>query len=1346
MENDESRKSSVAAMENVLADEPKDDTYDMAEEGESVVGFTGSLQWRYSFSKYIPGIFIDSYVVKKPDNLYQEIKCDDTTRKTFTQKIREWITHQGVEYKSTWLSSSNPNSVRISASALFGIWNEKIYSAELANLYDSHNNFRIYIPMDVTLEVFTNKNDTSNYAFRDEEKHPIYFIDTLFNHYLDRLNQKLDDSTSQQEYYHTDSIQIGEHKYYQRPQIYSLYMNKVRQSYHDWVKNNNSDRETKINIMHFIHGFSYEKEIEPSTISNRMIHEIESLREISEQYTWYQYRNDKAINIKPDQSQQGYSLDIYKLSPATATGRLKYTPTNEYKLNPSEIEDLFFSFLNLYSDYASLLSPTDSEIDKLTEDFNRFVPYKYRKTIPSNQVRNYLKNRYSNCELTPQELKSLFNSFLERNPNHKELHTMTLSEIEILSQYFEDLFPATCKTSDNVPIKKHICNWIITGNLLGTDMNASSGQSQKHDFDKKAEKYKEKSKVSPSISIKNFKNNDIINLFLTVSQSFITVITGMPGSAKGALCDALGEDLGDRYQDIMVSNQWRDRDSFISECLKPTGAHYQLFKWLDYEAQEKNGEGITLPYIICFKNASATSPEFYFEDFIKICKDWYRKKEHTLYNASLKVPKTLRFIFVMNYAPDGILSSDLAGLVNVIDVSAPEKLKDFIKDNHFKYKDYFNTLQPCFTVSGSDSTIPITPEETWNNGDDKYKNCKNLYKKFMNLIQKDIKINGSKAVLQTNRMEHAISRYLVKASDYLSNENVPPFETIKNTYIPTGVIVDEDDIPRTDSEDSSKAVPAEMVALDYAFAQRILPCFTKIKDEVSVDNPSELVEFLLENKLFRCAGLFKEALDSGKLKVADQLSDDANNEFIIKKCENLYKNLMANSWEPGETDDWKPDDVVKHICSLVNQYRDEASYTQNVVVNMLLCLTQGFLTVFSGKPGCGKTSICNILGRILGLSDYTSFNDRRNDVVDPSRYFVVSTERGWTSKRDFIGFYNPLTEQFDKTNAALYNAFLVMDHQARNNDPDSREKELPMFILLDEANLSPMEYYWADFMNLCEAWNENHSIDLGGGKVFKIPETLHFIATINNDHTTELLSPRLIDRANVIDLPPIGNLSALNQSADGSEASKITPIPWSLLKETFGCSESEAKLLKEDQMDAETDEDFEWRKTCRKIYEDTLKFMEKNFALQLSPRTSIAVSRYWTQASELFTEQIYWVKDNLKELATLDTDGDQDELRRMLENLLKNCILTINPNQSDEESEDGTDYTEDTVSKELQALDYAIAQRVLPKITEVNGDDALTEMIGLMNHLRNNQLYKSAGIACDMIQRGIKSGFYNYFR
>ena len=233
-------------------------------------------------------------------------------------------------------------------------------------------------------------------------------------------------------------------------------------------------------------------------------------------------------------------------------------------------------------------------------------------------------------------------------------------------------------------------------------------------------------------------------------------------------------------------------------------------------------------------------------------------------------------------------------------------------------------------------------------------------------------------------------------------------------------------------------------------------------------------------------------------------------------------------------------ELINEIVSRVQQYRN---YSRNTIINMLICITQNLLTVFSGEPGTGKTSICDILAKCLGLNslgDYTEKSNNADDTADSSnntddtadssnntddtdndkirismnRYVSVSVEKGWSSKRDLIGYYNPLTRQYDRSNSKIYDALMILDSEGKGSD-------LPYLILLDEANLSPIEYYWADFMKAADRDpdNSNTYINIGLERDIFIPETLHFLATINNDQTTEQLSPRLIDRAWIIKLP-----------------------------------------------------------------------------------------------------------------------------------------------------------------------------------------------------------------------------------
>ena len=175
--------------------------------------------------------------------------------------------------------------------------------------------------------------------------------------------------------------------------------------------------------------------------------------------------------------------------------------------------------------------------------------------------------------------------------------------------------------------------------------------------------------------------------------------------------------------------------------------------------------------------------------------------------------------------------------------------------------------------------------------------------------------------------------------------------------------------------------------------------------------------------------------------------------------------------------------------------------------------------------------MCNIISESLGLMYY---GEKLN------RFVSVSVERGWSSKRDFIGYYNPLTRKYDKNNSRVYDALRVLD-------VERSDSAYPFVIMLDEANLSPIEYYWADFMRLTDRSSENDAyLNIGTEQEVFVPETLRFIATINTDQTTESLSPRLIDRACIINLPIVDSKTDLLEESRQTEI-----ITWKSFIEAF---------------------------------------------------------------------------------------------------------------------------------------------------------------------------------------------------
>lgn len=211
-------------------------------------------------------------------------------------------------------------------------------------------------------------------------------------------------------------------------------------------------------------------------------------------------------------------------------------------------------------------------------------------------------------------------------------------------------------------------------------------------------------------------------------------------------------------------------------------------------------------------------------------------------------------------------------------------------------------------------------------------------------------------------------------------------------------------------------------------------------------------------------------------------------------------------------------ELVQNI--LVNKAGRNVSY--NDVVNYLTCIGQGFITTFAGLPGTGKTSLCTLIAKALGLAR----------IDENKRYVEISVERGWTSIKDYIGYYNPLTKQLEKSNSEIFDVFYHMNMEKRE------ENIAPMLVLLDEANLSPIEHYWASFIKNCDSDSTvERKLYLGGNISWDISEALRFVATVNFDHTTEELSPRFLDRSWVIVLEPgmVDDDSFENTDIDNSE-------------------------------------------------------------------------------------------------------------------------------------------------------------------------------------------------------------------
>lgn len=467
----------------------------------------------------------------------------------------------------------------------------------------------------------------------------------------------------------------------------------------------------------------------------------------------------------------------------------------------------------------------------------------------------------------------------------------------------------------------------------------------------------------------------------------------------------------------------------------------------------------------------------------------------------------------------------------------------------------------------------------------------------------------------------------------------------------------------------------------------------KVTDEfnTALESPEKMmaktaIDGYRASKVLQAAAEWEKTDSQGKYDKLIQSTNEVADE-IAKKIEQKNAEHLT------------PEGLCNHLCNTVQKVRN---YKRNEILNIAICITQGFLTVFSGEPGCGKTSICNIFGDVLGLNKIGAeiqTNCGGTDTKPKGRYISVSVERGWTSKRDFVGYYNPLSKSFNTNNQAVYDALCLLDKEKETN-----QSNFPYLILLDEANLSPMEYYWSDFMNICDDLNEQSQVNFGDEYTFSIPETLHFVATINNDDTTERLSPRLIDRAWIVSLPEYDAMSEQKSSADFKENIQI--IPWSSLRNAFFVEDEENDFIPvernffaDDTKNKEISTDQLTK--VKTAYKDILDQLKK-LGITVNARTNQAIRKYWAVASRCFAD------DTFKNKAYKEKNNEDTK-----------------------------------VDKTIVALDYAVMQKLLPKISG-NGPDFKGALEKLRDTCSSYGLKESTKII-----KGILSGgnydYYNFF-
>lgn len=196
-------------------------------------------------------------------------------------------------------------------------------------------------------------------------------------------------------------------------------------------------------------------------------------------------------------------------------------------------------------------------------------------------------------------------------------------------------------------------------------------------------------------------------------------------------------------------------------------------------------------------------------------------------------------------------------------------------------------------------------------------------------------------------------------------------------------------------------------------------------------------------------------------------------------------------------------EIVRSIEAMGGYYRNGEIEQLHAALNFL---PDKHFVVLSGPSGTGKTKIARCYANAVHGFD-------REDAEDPL-LFVVPVRPDWTDPSALTGYPDVLTGRY------MVPPFLEALRKAEENT------SAPVFVILDEMNLSRVEYYFADVLSAIEsrARLQLHSSDTpmegsNGMSVPRetgVPRNLFILGTINIDETTNALSDKVLDRTMLV--------------------------------------------------------------------------------------------------------------------------------------------------------------------------------------------------------------------------------------
>ena len=200
---------------------------------------------------------------------------------------------------------------------------------------------------------------------------------------------------------------------------------------------------------------------------------------------------------------------------------------------------------------------------------------------------------------------------------------------------------------------------------------------------------------------------------------------------------------------------------------------------------------------------------------------------------------------------------------------------------------------------------------------------------------------------------------------------------------------------------------------------------------------------------------------------------------------------------------------AKEVANLV--------FSQPFATRLCAALLAKRLLILTGLSGSGKTKIAQALAQWLTPGMAVGEEDALPTKTLHHPYCaLIPVGADWVGSENILGYPNGL-------DPAAYITRPALDLIIHAQEPE--HAEVPHFMILDEMNLSHVERYFADILSALESDEAlclyEGAARMAGQRVIPqrivLPRNLFIIGTVNVDETTYMFSPKVLDRANVIE-------------------------------------------------------------------------------------------------------------------------------------------------------------------------------------------------------------------------------------